>query len=85
MLHDELTSLGAQLQEALRGGDPLAQARLAGRLHRAAPNAPALLDARAALTRAYPALPLWLLPQREPPPTSLADLHELVTQFVRAA
>ena len=43
------------------------------------------LDARAALARAYPKLPLWLLPQREPPPTSLADLHELVTLFVRAA
>ena len=56
MLHDELTSLGAQLQEALRGGDPLALARLAGRLHRAEPDAPALLDARAALTRAPPDL-----------------------------
>ncbi len=43
------------------------------------------LDARAALARAYPQLALWLLPQREPPPTSLADLHELVSQFVRAA
>lgn len=43
------------------------------------------LAARAAFARAYPQLPLWLLPQREPPPTSLADLHELVTQFVRAA
>ena len=43
------------------------------------------LDARAALARAYPQRALWLLPQREPPPTSLADLHELVSQFVRAA
>jgi len=43
------------------------------------------LEARTILARAYPQLPLWLLPQREPPPTSLADLHELVSQFVRAA
>ena len=42
-------------------------------------------QARAALTGAYPKLPLFLLPQREPPPTSLRDLQELVTQFVRAS
>ncbi len=42
-------------------------------------------QARAAFVQAYPALPLWLLPQREPPPTSLTDLQELVTLFVRAA
>ncbi len=42
-------------------------------------------QARAAFAHAHPNLPLWLLPQREPPPTSLTDLQELVTQFVRAA
>jgi anion-transporting ArsA/GET3 family ATPase len=42
-------------------------------------------QARAAFASAHPGLPLWLLPQREPPPTSLTDLQELVTQFVRAA
>lgn len=42
-------------------------------------------EARAALTGAYPRLPLFLLPQREPPPTALRDLQELVTQFVRAS
>ncbi|PCC73342.1 arsenite efflux ATP-binding protein ArsA [Nannocystis exedens] len=36
-----------------------------------------------ALTRAYPRLPLWLLPLRDPAPTSVADLAELVAQFVR--
>lgn len=36
-----------------------------------------------ALTRAYPRLPLWLLPLRDPAPTSVADLDELVAQFVR--
>ena len=41
--------------------------------------------ARAALTRAYPRLPLFLLPQREPPPTSLRDLQELVGLFVRSS
>ena len=43
------------------------------------------VQARAALVRNHPQLPLWLLPQREPPPTSLLDLQELVAQFVRAA
>ena len=43
------------------------------------------VQARAALVGAYPRLPLWLLPQREPPPTSLSDLQDLVAQFVRAA
>jgi anion-transporting ArsA/GET3 family ATPase len=43
------------------------------------------VQARAALVRAYPRLPLWLLPQREPPPTTLSDLQDLVAQFVRAA
>ncbi len=43
------------------------------------------VQARAALVRGYPRLPLWLLPQREPPPTSLSDLQDLVAQFVRAA
>ncbi|MBK9643640.1 MAG: hypothetical protein IPO67_00535 [Deltaproteobacteria bacterium] len=52
MLHDELTSLGAQLQEALRGGDPLTLARIAGLVHRVAPNDPALLHARDALAAA---------------------------------
>ena len=42
-------------------------------------------QARDAFAQAHPGLPLWLLPQREPPPTSLTDLQELVTQFVRAA
>jgi anion-transporting ArsA/GET3 family ATPase len=42
-------------------------------------------QARDAFASAHPGLPLWLLPQREPPPTSLTDLQELVTQFVRAA
>lgn len=35
------------------------------------------------LSRAYPSLPLWLLPLRDPAPTTVADLTELVTQFVR--
>ena len=52
MLHDELTSLGAQLHEALRGGDTLELARVAGLLHRVLPDDPALTDARAALTGA---------------------------------
>ncbi len=43
------------------------------------------VQARAALVGAYPRLPLWLLPQREPPPSSLSDLQDLVAQFVRAA
>lgn len=43
------------------------------------------VQARAAFAHAHPNLPLWLLPQREPPPTSLTDLQELVTQLVRAA
>ena len=43
------------------------------------------VQARAALAQRHPNLPLWLLPQREPPPTSLTDLQELVAQFVRAA
>ena len=43
------------------------------------------VQARAALVRGYPRLPLFLLPQREPPPTSLSDLQDLVAQFVRAA
>lgn len=43
------------------------------------------VQARDAFASAHPGLPLWLLPQREPPPTSLTDLQELVTQFVRAA
>src|SRR5690606_24314508 len=38
-----------------------------------------------ALTQAYPRLPLWLLPLRDPAPTSVADLAELVAQFVRWA
>ena len=52
MLHDELTSLGAQLQEALRGDDPLTLARIAGRVHRVAPDDPALIHARDALAAA---------------------------------
>ncbi|HEY8378321.1 MAG TPA: ArsA-related P-loop ATPase [Nannocystis sp.] len=35
------------------------------------------------LTRAYPRVPLWLLPLRDPAPTSIADLAELCGQFVR--
>ncbi|MBZ5712033.1 ArsA family ATPase [Nannocystis pusilla] len=38
-----------------------------------------------ALTRAYPRLPLWLLPLRDPAPTSVDDLAQLVAQFVRWA
>lgn len=41
------------------------------------------LAAGRALTSAYPQVPLWLLPQREPPPTALTDLQELVAQMVR--
>lgn len=52
MLHHELTSLGAQLQEALRVGDALELARIAGLIHRVSPDDPALLDARAALDAA---------------------------------
>ncbi|WAS96286.1 ArsA family ATPase [Nannocystis punicea] len=36
-----------------------------------------------ALTGAYPRLPLWLLPLRDPAPTSVDDLAQLVAQFVR--
>lgn len=35
------------------------------------------------LSRAYPQIPLWLLPLRDPAPTSVEDLAELVAQFVR--
>jgi anion-transporting ArsA/GET3 family ATPase len=38
-----------------------------------------------ALTRAHPNVPLWLLPLRDPAPTSVEDLAELVAQFVRWA
>ena len=38
-----------------------------------------------ALTRAYPRIPLWLLPLRDPSPTSVEDLADLVAQFVRWA
>ena len=38
-----------------------------------------------ALTRAYPRIPLWLLPLRDPSPTSVEDLADLVSQFVRWA
>lgn len=41
------------------------------------------LAASRTLVAAYPQVPLWLLPQREPPPTALTDLQELVTQMVR--
>jgi anion-transporting ArsA/GET3 family ATPase len=41
------------------------------------------LAATRALAAAYPDVPLWLLPQREPPPTALTDLQELVAQMVR--
>lgn len=41
------------------------------------------LAASRALSQAYPNVPLWLLPQREPPPTALTDLQELVAQMVR--
>lgn len=41
------------------------------------------VQATRALAAAYPRVPLWLLPQREPPPTALADLQELVSQMVR--
>ena len=41
------------------------------------------LQASRALVSAHPTVPLWLLPQREPPPTSLTDLQELVAQMVR--
>ena len=41
------------------------------------------LQAARALASAYPGVPLWLLPQREPPPTALTDLQELVAQMVR--
>jgi hypothetical protein len=41
------------------------------------------LQATRALSAAYPRVPLWLLPQREPPPTALTDLQELVAQMVR--
>ncbi|MEY3213430.1 MAG: hypothetical protein RIT28_3911 [Pseudomonadota bacterium] len=52
MLHDALTSLRGQLHAALRGGDPLELARVAGLLHRAAPDDPALIEAHDALTGA---------------------------------
>jgi hypothetical protein len=52
MLHDALISLRAQLHDALRGGDPLELARLAGLLHRAQPDDPALAEADAALSGA---------------------------------
>jgi anion-transporting ArsA/GET3 family ATPase len=41
------------------------------------------LHASQALAGAHPDVALWLLPQREPPPTSLTDLQELVGQMVR--
>lgn len=43
------------------------------------------VQAGQALTRAYPALPLWLLPLRDPAPTTVEDLADLVAQFVRWA
>ena len=43
------------------------------------------VQARAALPQPHRNLPLWLPPQRAPPPTSHTDLQELVAQFVRAA
>ncbi len=41
------------------------------------------VQATRALASAHPTVPLWLLPQREPPPTALTDLQELVSQMVR--
>ena len=41
------------------------------------------LAAGEALTRAHPSTPLWLLPLRDPSPTSVEDLSDLVAQFVR--
>ena len=43
------------------------------------------VQAGQALTRAFPRVPLWLLPWRDPAPTSVEDLAELVAQFVRWA
>jgi hypothetical protein len=57
MRHDELTSLRAELHEAQQRGDLGALARLAGLIHRASPDDPALIEARDALTGA----PLHLL------------------------
>lgn len=70
MLHDALTPLRAQLHEALRGGDALELARIAGLVHRLAPDEPALEDARAALGHA---------------PTPLADAASAAAARVEAA
>jgi anion-transporting ArsA/GET3 family ATPase len=40
------------------------------------------IAAVAMLREAYPSLAVWALPRQEPPPTSLADLHELGGRFV---
>lgn len=52
MTTDALSALRAQLREALRGEDPLELARVAGLLHRIAPDDPSLDDALNVLTQA---------------------------------
>ena len=42
-------------------------------------------EAITALTAAYPKIPVWALPRREPPPNSLPELRELGEQFVKVA
>lgn len=40
------------------------------------------LAAAQTIAEAYPELPIWALPRREPPPTGLLELHELGRLFV---
>ncbi len=75
-------AIAAQVPEAVRE-DSLA--RIAAAYAGLGAQGQQAVQARAALAQRHPNLPLWLLPQREPPPTSLTDLQELVAQFVRAA
>ncbi|MCB9749709.1 MAG: AAA family ATPase [Myxococcales bacterium] len=43
------------------------------------------LQAVESLASAYPKIPVWALPRREPPPNSLAELSQLAGQFIRVA
>ena len=43
------------------------------------------LTAVQTLARAYPSIPVWALPRREPPPNSLPELTSLGDQFIRVA
>jgi len=82
-------ALRAALAEQLSSGtgDPPepSLARVLAAYHGLGAQGQQAVHARAALVQGYPRLPLWLLPQREPPPTTLSDLQDLVAQFVRAA